>query len=259
MYDMPQLRQATDEFWHAISVRLQAAGLQAPACLARTDDYLDLVRNPDLLLGQACGYPLVAQFKNAVEIVATPIYSSPGCEGFDHCSVLIVNAEAGHRTLHDLRGSICAINGYDSNTGMNLLRAAIAPIANGQPFFRSVTVTGAHRHSLEAVANGQADIAAIDCISFAHFQRFEPELTARISTIGQSLRTPAPPFITAQKDAGIIHILRDVLHDVATAPELVSVRADLNIDGISFEPDIDYRALLTIERSAAELGYPELR
>jgi len=259
MYDMPQLRQATDEFWHAISVRLQAAGLKAPASLARTDDYLDLVRNPDLLLGQACGYPLVVQFKNAVEIVATPIYSSRGCEGFDHCSVFIVNAEAGHRTLRDLRGSTCAINGYDSNTGMNLLRAAIAPIANGQLFFRSVTVTGAHRHSLEAVANGQADIAAIDCISFAHFQRFEPELTARVSTIGQSLRTPAPPFITAQKDAGIIRILRDVLHDVATAPELASVRADLNIAGISFEPDIDYRALLTIERSAAELGYPELR
>lgn len=261
MYDLPQLKTATDAFWHAIAERLKNAGLTAvPASLTRTDDYQGVWCNPDLLFGQACGYPLVKQFKSAVQIVATPIYGSSGCDGFQHCSFFIVNAKAKHRTLRDLRGSVCAVNGFDSNTGMNLLRAAIAPFAESNNFFRSVVVTGAHHKSLEAVAEGRADIAAIDCVSFAHFQRFEPELTTRVSKIGESVRTAAPPYITAKKtDAGGLRILREILNDIAAAPELESVRSALNIEGFAFETDADYERLLLIEKDAIARGYPELR
>ncbi|WP_026595757.1 phosphate/phosphite/phosphonate ABC transporter substrate-binding protein [Methyloferula stellata] len=261
MYDLPQLKPATDAFWHAIAERLKNAGLTAvPASLTRTDDYQGAWRDPDLLFGQACGYPLVKQFKSAVQIVATPIYGSSGCEGFEHCSFFIVNAKAQHRTLRDVRGSVCAVNSFDSNTGMNLLRAAIAPIAESNDFFRSVVITGSHHKSLEAVAEGRADIAAIDCVSFAHFERFEPELTERVSKIGESVRTAAPPYITARKtDAGILRVLREVLNDVATAPGLELVRSALNIEGFAFETDADYERLLLIEEDAAALGYPELR
>jgi len=260
MYDLPQLKPATDAFWRAIAERLKAAGLAAPASLTRTDDYHAMLRDPDLLLGQACGYPIVTQLKSTVQIVATPIYGSLGCQGFEHCSFFIVNAKAEHQTLPDLRGSVCAVNGFDSNTGMNLLRAAIAPIAKGGRFFHSIIVTGAHHKSLEAVAGGSADVAAIDCVSFAHFQRFEPEVTARVSTIGQSLRTAAPPYVTAQKtDPGILRILSETLHEVAIAHDLESVRSALNIEGFAFETDTDYERLLLIEKDAAALGYSELR
>ncbi len=261
MYDLPQLKPATDAFWHAIAKRLTDGGVTAvPASLTRMDDYQGGWRNPDLLLGQACGYPLVKQFKSTVQIVATPIYGSSGCDGFEHASFFITNAKAKYQTLRDLRGTICAINGFDSNTGMNLLRAAIAPIAGGNPFFRSVTVTGSHHKSLEAVAEGRADIAAIDCVSFAHFARFEPELTERVSKIGQSIRTAAPPYITAGKtDAGILRILREAFNDIAKAPELESVRSALNIKGFAFETDAAYESLLLIEADAAARGYPELQ
>jgi ABC-type phosphate/phosphonate transport system substrate-binding protein len=261
MYDLPQLKPATDAFWEAIAERLTNAGLKlVPASLTRTENYQGVWRDPDLLFGQACGYPLVAQLKNTVEIVATPIYASPGCEGFEHCSFFIINAKAKHRTLRDLRGSVCAINGLDSNTGMNLLRQAIAPLAEGRDFFGSVVITGAHRKSLEAVADGRADIAAIDCVSFAHLQRFEPDLTARVSKIAQSVRTAAPPYITAGKtDAGILRVLREVLGNVASATELKSVRSALNIQGFAFDTDAAYERLLLIEKEAAALGYPKLR
>jgi ABC-type phosphate/phosphonate transport system substrate-binding protein len=260
MYDLPQLKAATDAFWRAISERLKDAGLIVPASLERTSDYQAIWRNPELLLGQACGYPLVKQFRNALQIVATPIYRSPGCAGFEHCSFFIVNAKAEYRTLADLRGSVCALNGFDSNTGMNLLRAAIAPFAAGDRFFRSVVVTGAHYKSLEAVAGGHADVAAIDCVSFAHFLRFEPDVTARVRKIGQSSRTPAPPFVTAQKtDPGILRILKEALRAVAIAPDLEAVRSALSIEGFAFETDIDYDRLLRIENDAAALGYAELR
>ena len=260
MYDLPQLKPATDAFWRAIAERLKEVGLVAPALLTRTDDCHAMLRDPDLLLGQVCGYPIVTQLNSTVEIVATPIYGSSGCEGFEHCSFFIVKAKAERQTLPDLRGSVCAVNGFDSNTGMNLLRAAIAPIAKGSRFFRSIIVTGAHYKSLEAVAGGHADVAAIDCVSFAHFQHFEPQVTMRVSKIGQSLRTAAPPYITAKKtDPGILRILRETLHEVAIAPDLQSIRSALNIEGFAFETDTDYERLLLIEKDAAALGYSELR
>jgi ABC-type phosphate/phosphonate transport system substrate-binding protein len=261
MYDFPQLQSATDAFWQAIAERLKAAGLTAvPSSLSRRDDYRADWHRPELLLGQTCGYPLITQLKGAVRIVATPIYSCLGCEGFEHRSFFIVNANARHRVLQDLRGGICALNGFDSNTGMNLLRAAVAPFAEGSQFFHSMIVTGSHFKSLEAVAGGHADLAAIDCVSFAHFQRFEPELTACVAKIGESMMTAAPPFITAKNtDAGTIDILRGVLSDIATAPALESVRLALNIEGFAFETETAYERLLLIEKEAVARGYPELR
>jgi hypothetical protein len=47
-------------------------------------------------------------------------------------------------SLDDLRGGRCAVNDLGSNSGMNLLRAEIAPLANGKAFFKSVLVTGSH-------------------------------------------------------------------------------------------------------------------
>jgi len=261
MYDLPQLQQATDTFWKAIADRLTSAGLTAvPTSLSRSEDYRADWRDPHLLLGQTCGYPFVTQLKSAVQIVATPIYSSPGCEGFEHSSVFIVNAKAQHRMLRDLRGHICAVNSFDSNSGMNVLRAAIAPMTEGSNFFRSVTMTGSHHKSLEAVAEGSADIAAIDCVSFAHFERFEPDLTRHIKKIGESARTAAPPFITSRHtDAGTLRILKDVLNSVAAEPKLESLRSALAIDGFAFETEAAYDRLLLIEKDAAALGYPELR
>jgi ABC-type phosphate/phosphonate transport system substrate-binding protein len=259
MYDFPQLESATDAFWWAIADRLRDAGLSPPALLTREGDYQMIWRDPRLMFGQACGYPLVTQLRESVQIVATPIYRSPGCKGFEHCSFFIVNADSQYRSLSDLRGSVCAVNGFDSNSGMNLLRAAVAPLAKDGRFFRSITVTGAHYKSLEAVACGYADIAAIDCVSFAHFERFEPRFTARVAKIGQSLHTPAPPYITSNKtDSETLRILREALRDIAISPNLEPVRSALNIDGFAFETDADYEHLLRIEKDAVALGYTEL-
>lgn len=261
MYDLPQLAAATDAFWRAIAERLEDAELSGVASsLTRSEDYAAAWRDPGLLLGQTCGYPLMKQFRNAARIVAAPVYTSPGCEGPRHCSVFITNAKAGRQTLDDLRGGVCAVNGFDSNTGMNLLRAAIAPLAAGKAFFDSVVVTGSHLASLEAVADARADLAAIDCVSFAHFEHFEPALVRRVVQIGRSPSAPAPPFITAREtDDATLAILCETLKDVVADPELDSVRAALSLGGFEVLSEADYEFALRIEETAAAQGYPELR
>jgi ABC-type phosphate/phosphonate transport system substrate-binding protein len=166
------------------------------------------------------------QFRIAARIVATPVYTAPGCEGACHRSVFIAHATSRFATLSDLRGGICAVNGFDSNTGMNLLRVTIAPIAERKPFFRSVVISGSHLASIKAIVDGRADLAAIDCVSFANLQRFVPTLTDSVRPIGQSMLAPAPPFITASTtDDTTLAILRRALAKVAADPRLLSLRA----------------------------------
>jgi ABC-type phosphate/phosphonate transport system substrate-binding protein len=261
MYDLPQLATATDALWRAIAERLADAGLGGvPFSLTRSTDYATAWRDPGLLLGQACGYPLMKLYSGAARIVATPLYTSPDCEGARHCSVFITNRKAGRRTLRDLRGSVCAVNSFDSNTGMNLLRAAIAPLAGGEAFFHSVVVTGSHLASLEAVADGRANLAAIDCVSFAHFHRFEAALVRNVAQIGRSAMTPAPPFITASEtDDPTLAVLRAALVNVVADHRLDSVLAALSLAGFEVLPDADYEWTLRAEQAAAAAGYPELR
>jgi len=260
MYDLPQLRQATDAFWQAIAARLKSSGVaDVPFSLNRTDDYAATWADPGLLLGQTCGYPLLKQLQDKVQVIAAPIYRSRYDDHAEHGSLFIVNVKSKYESLKNLRGSVCAVNGFDSNTGMNLLRAAIAPLAEGRDFFRSVNVTGSHHGSLSAVAKGVADLAAIDSVSFAHFERFEPELTQNVREIGQSAKTPTPPLITSREtDARTFAQLRTALFDAAADPKLESVCSALLISGFASRTATDYERILHLEQTAARLGYPDL-
>ena len=97
------------------------------------------------------------------------------------------------------RGNVAAINGPDSNSGMNLFRATIAPVADGRAFFGAVVTTGSHRASLEAVADGRADLAAIDCVSFALMKRQSADLVERVAVVAESPLSPGLPFIMSAR------------------------------------------------------------
>jgi hypothetical protein len=134
MYELPWLIEATDALWAELRPALRAANVAGvPDALDRSRPLAALWRDPALLLGQACGYPLVTELAGAVQVVATPVYAFPGCAGPMHRSFVLVRADDPAPSLAALRGRRCALNGRDSNTGMNLLRALVAPLAQNQP------------------------------------------------------------------------------------------------------------------------------
>jgi ABC-type phosphate/phosphonate transport system substrate-binding protein len=262
MYDYPELRAAHDVFWGAVAARLTSAGVQeVPAHLTRDMSHVDTWRHPRLLLGQACEYPLAKTIVRRARPVATPRYGGPGCEGgAQYRSAIVVRSDAGFERLEDLQDRSCAVNESGSNSGMNLLRAAIAPLSGGGRFFGSVTLSGSHRRSAEMVAGRQADVAALDCISFAHFHRLFPELVANLRVLCWTEPTPSPPFITARAtDDATVEALRTALGSVMADPALMSVREELLLEGFDFAPSGDFAAVLNLERRAAELAYPVLQ
>jgi len=260
MYDYPELTAAHDVLWDAVSSRLAAEGIgDVPRKLTRSLGHFDIWRHPRLLLGQGCEYPLATSFAGSVRLVATPRYSAPGCEGSTYRSAIVVREEDSAEKLADLGRRRCVINEPDSNSGMNLLRAAIAPVAGGEGFFSSVSLSGSHWNSAAMVADGRADVAALDCISFGHFRRLRPASVANLRILGWTPSSSCPPFITARAtDERTFEVLRSVLEGVTADSTLAGTRERLFLTGFDLEPDGQFSGVLSHERQAAELGYPAL-
>ena len=260
MYDLPGLEAANNALWHAVATRLTASGIEGvPPELSRTIPVAALWRHPRLLLAQSCGYPLVTSLHNAVKVVATPRYRALGCQGSLYRSAIVVAATNAAAALADLRGTRCVANDPASNSGMNLLRAMIAPLAGGRPFFRTVLWSGSHRESLAMIARGEADIAAIDCVMFDHLRTLEPALVAAVRVIEWSDASPGLPLVTAAGTddrtlAALRAALADIIADSTVAPALEALLID-SFDAAAFAA---YQSVIELERRAAALGYPEL-
>ena len=261
MYDYPELEAAHDALWSALAVCLSAAGVHdVPSHLTRDIGHLDAWRHPHLLLGQACEYPLATTLFGHARLVATPRYTVPGCDGGLYRSAVVVRLDSRFESLEDLRDRRCVVNEPGSNSGMNLLRAAIGPLSHGAHFFGSVTLSGSHLLSAEMLVRNQADVAALDCVSFAHFRRLYPSLVAGLRVLCWTDPTPSPPFITERttNDAKV-EALRAALASVLADPALLWARERLFLEGFDFEPSDDFAVVLDLERRAAELAYPVLR
>jgi ABC-type phosphate/phosphonate transport system substrate-binding protein len=261
MYVSPEpVAQATQTLWRFLRDYLRRAGLEGvPDQLNREVAHDDVWLRPDLLIAQTCGFPYVTSLRGQVRLVATPCYGYPGCDGPRMRSFVIARKSAAIERLEDLRGLTAAINSPDSNSGMNLFRAAIAPIAGGQSFFRRVIQTGGHVASVEAVATGSADCAAIDCITFGHIARFAPERLEDIVVIAQTPAGPGLPLVTRGSASDReLAVLREGLDAVLAEPSLRDDRETLALTGFQQLGDRDYDALLAFEAEAARLGYPQL-
>ncbi|MGH6947865.1 MAG: phosphate/phosphite/phosphonate ABC transporter substrate-binding protein, partial [Kiloniellales bacterium] len=191
MYDLPEVAAATDAWWRGLACAFAREGIaDPPAALTRLGDHRLLWRAGDLLFTQTCGYPLTHAFADAFALVATPCYASPDCEGPRYRSLIVTRAEQGGMEIADLRGLRLAVNGHDSHSGANALRALVAPLAAGQRFFANVLETGGHLASLAAVTEGSADVCAVDCVTFALLARYRP---AALATLRVFARTPLAP------------------------------------------------------------------
>ncbi len=256
MYDWPEVRGETDRLWSLLREALADLGLSAPLRLERTRELMDGWRDQSLLLGQTCGLPLVRHLLDSVCVLGSPDYGLPDCPPGHYCSVVVVREEDPAVSLDDLRGRRLAFNHPGSQSGEGALRYALAPLAEGKPFFSSVTETGSHRAALKAVAAGEADAATLDAMSYRLAQAHEPA-ASRVRVLLSTPPTPGLPMITSKANRGSIPLLRQaVAAAIAAAPQ--DLRTALSLHGFSVFDADDYRVIAERDRNAAALGYPVL-
>ena len=254
--DPPVVADATHAFWALLRDRLRDHGLKdVPELLDETMAHDAAWLDPRLLLAQTCSYPYVTQLRGTVRVVANPVYDHPGCERAMTGSMVVVRSGSAVSDVADLRGQTAVINDWRSNSGMNLLRHLIAPHAIEGRFFGRVIVSGGHVASIACVAAGEADVAAIDCVTYGNLARFAPELLAGVRVLAQSARTPSLPFITrASASDRELAVLRLALAQVTSS----AVCETLGLRGFEVLPESSFDAVMALEKEAAGLGYPLL-
>lgn len=248
MYDWPEVAWATDALWRAIAERLASVGIEAPGALERSRDAEAVWRDPGLVLSQTCGYPYAMRLQDSVTLVATPVYGVAGCEGPLYSSFVIARREEQGRALADFAGRSIAFNARDSFSGCVALVAAMKE-AGADPASADWVETGSHRASLRAVADGRADLAAIDAVVWAFAERYEAGAVSRLRAIMRTPVRPALPFITAAcRSAVEVDDIRAALLDALASGEAADAREALGIAGAAVLPAADYAPLVLLGR-----------
>ena len=173
-------------------------------------------RGDGFICGQICGIDY-ARHQNSYHYLASFSLAASAVPAGHYRSVII--AAAGYEPASG-EAPRCAINHYGSFSGDYAFHdwwegQGRAPLDN-------VQVTGAHRASLLAVAKGEADIAAIDELSFHLAAHAFPEIAEVLNIIDYTPARPGLPFLCAapygaQKDAIRDHLLAFTKTDAFTA------------------------------------------
>src|SRR6056297_1609857 len=226
MYDRPELRRHTDAFWGAIRDALRQRGIDAPDALTRDRDPWDIWQDPTLLFAQTCGLPYRTRLHARVQLIASPDFGLPGCGPGFYNSVILSGTTALPATPR------IAVNDAFSQSGWAALFDWSERV--GQPL-GTVTVTGSHAASARAVADGQADLCAVDAQTWRLISRFDRP--TGLFEIARTDPTPALPYITgAAQDAAILRVaLSEALRILD--PEQ---RRALNLAGVVSIPPADY-------------------
>jgi phosphonate transport system substrate-binding protein len=203
---------------------------------SRYREILDLLLQGRLDLAWICGYPFV-QNRSLLDLIAVPRFRGRPL----YQSYFIVGADSEIQRLHDLEGRLFAWADPDSNSGYLYPRFRLTRDGwDPDRFFRRTFFTWGHPRSVEAVAEGLADGAAVDSYVWETLARGHPELTARTRVLERSPDFGFPPIVAgpALSEPDRQAIRRVLLSQVQDAAGL-ALLSELNLDSFGLEtPDL---------------------
>jgi ABC-type phosphate/phosphonate transport system substrate-binding protein len=107
------------------------------------------------------------------------------------------------------------------------------------------------------VRAGEADIAAIDCVTYAYLSEEDPAAVAGLTVVGWSAPSPGLPLVAGSAvPATWVRRLRSAL--LAPGERLQAAMAPLRIAAFRHVDDTEYARIARLEAAARALGYPEL-
>lgn len=238
MYARPELDAAHARLWSCLHARLTAQGIKAPKNLRQTGSEFELWEDPELVFSQTCGMPYRTRLHGKVQLLATPDYGLEGCPQGYYRSAIIIRADDARKALDQFASARLAYNMGHSQSGFASIYAHVAPMGF---WFQNRVESGGHLNSARMVADGRADIAAVDAQTWRLIQRYEA-VSGQLRVLEWTAPTPALPFITgaAQNAAAVRACLRLALEDMPAAD-----LATLDIKGIVEIPHRDYMAVPT--------------
>jgi len=198
---------------------LQMLDYPAPAPLA------ELWARPDKAAVFMCGLPFT-RAQPRPHLLAAPVPSPPEFRGQPlYWSEFVVRSNSPHRSLSDTFVQRIAFTSPESQSGfaapLRHLRSAGGP----RPLFLEVIAPQmTPQGALAAVAEGRADVAAIDSYSLHLLRRYAPELVGRIRVVDRTEPRPIPPLVASSALEPLAQALVEAQHDAALQPLLADLR-----------------------------------
>lgn len=191
MYDRPETAAANDRFWTEIKAQL---GYGPDALTRGLADYWPVWQSPELLFSQTCGMPYRTRLHGKVQLIGTPDYGLEDCPPGYYRSIFVARASDAGQPLEAFHGRAMAFNEALSQSGWaapvnHLLPLGIRP--------GSLMESGGHAKSALAVAEGRADFAALDALTWELLKRYDA-FAEGLTVIARTEPTPTLPFITAK-------------------------------------------------------------
>lgn len=260
MYDFPEIRALTDAWWAALARGFAREGISGiPQYRTRLANEDTAWSAPDLFFTQICGYPLRKRYQDTLRVIGTPCYAAEGCDGPRYRSVIIVQRGAGIDSIRALEGARLAYNSALSHSGMNALRALLSASGITPDFFGDAVCSKNHRGSISMVASGEADTAAIDCVTWALLQKHAPRECDAVEVLAWSPDAPGLPYVVpAETDDSTIAAFRRGIERALGDPAARAAREALLLQGFAPLTDRDYDEIDEMETRARERGLPSL-
>lgn len=239
MYDWPELRSDTDGYWQILRESFAEAGFDPPESILHADDETEGWLSPRLFFSQTCGYPFVARLEGKVELLGTPHFAVDGWQGPNYASALIVRAdfEADNLQAFSDEGSSSAANArfaFNSSNSLSGYRCVTPLTGRPEAFFGELIKSGGHRYSADMVADGRADIAAIDALCWHLYRQIQPENADKLRVLQWTPFLPGLPYITKLYwTDDELQRLRDALAKAAEAMKSSKYNRILQLDGVT--------------------------
>jgi ABC-type phosphate/phosphonate transport system substrate-binding protein len=189
MYPFEPLRPAWDELWSAV----HSQAPWTPSQLTWDGTVQEHWADPACVVSHACGCPVATTLRSAFTVVGAFTLALPEADGHRYRSV-IVASRPGPLASFVTPGTTLAANSDDSLSGWVSLQAVTVGLDGHWP--GPTRWTGAHVESVRAVRTGEADLACIDELTWAHLRRLEPELVDGLRVIGRGPWIPSPAVVT---------------------------------------------------------------
>jgi len=159
--------------------------------------YQDLATDFDLAF--VCGLAYVVWGKETEPLVA-PVLMDKRCQGKPiYFSDVVVRRDNGFHSFADVRHSTWVYNEPYSQSGSGIVRFHLAQSGYGRSFFRREIEAGSHEAALQLVAQGKADVSAIDSHVLATLLPCHPSLNGCLRVIHTLGPSPIQPLVAARQ------------------------------------------------------------
>jgi len=185
-----------------------------------------------------------------LEVLAVPVIRGKTT----YQSYIITGADNPAESLEELRGSVFAFTDPLSLSGRMYPVAELNSLGyTTSSFFKKTFYTESHDKSIEAVATGLADGAAVDSLIFDSLYELSDSAARKVRIIDKSREFGMPPVVVAPSlDKDYKRTLLKVLLGMADDPRGRIVLQNLGMDGFAIPSPELYRSAILLRKQLKE-------